>query len=176
MNITKNSVVGIGYTLRDTNNQFIDSTPGSNPLVYLHGYENIIPGLERALEGKVEGDNFKITVPAAEAYGNREAELITQVSLDCFEGVPKVEAGMQFEAQTSGGYRLVTVTEVSDNVVTVDGNHPLAGQDLRFDVTVMSVREASADELACGHPHHAHGHDHGDCDSCNGCGGSCCGN
>jgi FKBP-type peptidyl-prolyl cis-trans isomerase SlyD len=173
VNITKNLVVGIGYTLKDTKDQLIDFTPGSEPLVYLHGHENIIPGLERALEGKAEGDHFTITVSAADAYGDRDEGLITQVGLDRFDEVQEVKAGMQFGAQTPEGYRIVTVTGVAGDVVTVDGNHPLAGKDLRFDVTVMSIREAGADELACGHPHHAHGD--GDCGCCDGCGNSCCG-
>lgn len=175
MNITKDLVVGIAYTLTDTRDQFIDSASGSGPLVYLHGYENIIPGLERALEGKAEGDNFKITVPAVDAYGSRNEELVLRLPLERFEGVQDVEKGMRFSAQTSDGYQAVIVTGVAGNVVTVDANHPLAGEDLRFDVTVMSVREANAEELVRGHPRGAYGHDCGECCTCGGCGESCCG-
>jgi FKBP-type peptidyl-prolyl cis-trans isomerase SlyD len=176
MNITKNLVVGIGYTLTDTRDQLIDSTSGSGPLVYLHGYENIIPGLERALEGRAEGDNFKITIPAADAYGSRSEELVLRLPLERFEGIQDVERGMRFRAQTSDGYQTVIVTGVAGNVVTVDANHPLAGEDLRFDVTVMSIREASAEELAHGHPRDAYSRGCGGCCTCEGCGESCCGN
>lgn len=173
MNITKDRIVGIGYTLTDTENQLLDSTPGSDPLIYLHGHENIIPGLERALEGKSEGDTFKITIPAADAYGNRDERLIIQVPRDRFEGVEGVEKGMQFEAETADGSRIVTVTGITGSTITVDGNHPLAGMDLNFDVTVMNVREASDEEIVHGHPHHAHSHEN--CGGCDGCGNSCCG-
>jgi FKBP-type peptidyl-prolyl cis-trans isomerase SlyD len=169
MNIAKNRVVSIDYTLTDKDNQFIDSTSGADPLAYLHGYENIIPGLERALEGKEEGDSFKITIPSGDAYGNRDEALVMRVPLDRFEGTGEIEEGMQFEAKTPAGYRIVTVTQVEDHIVTVDGNHPLAGMDLTFDVTVTGIREANTEELAHGHVH-AH-HHHESCDGCGGCDG-----
>jgi FKBP-type peptidyl-prolyl cis-trans isomerase SlyD len=175
MNIAKNRVVSIDYTLKDDNDQFIDSTSGSDPLDYLHGYDNIIPGLEQALEGKSQGDKLNVKVPAADAYGLRDDKLVSTVPLDRFDGADAVEEGMQFEAQTPDGYRIVTVTKVEDNQVTIDGNHPLAGLNLNFDVTVTAVREANAEELAHGHVHsHGHGHDHEhggheNCDECGGC-------
>jgi FKBP-type peptidyl-prolyl cis-trans isomerase SlyD len=175
MNIEKNRVVSIDYTLRDDKNNVIDSTSGSEPLEYLHGFENIIPGLERALEGKVQGDHIVANIPAADAYGARNDKLVTEVPLDKFDGVESVEEGMQFEAQTPDGYRIVTVVKVADDTVTIDGNHPLAGFDLNFDVTVTGVRAANAEELIHGHVHSAHDHDHGhvheDCDECGGCDG-----
>jgi FKBP-type peptidyl-prolyl cis-trans isomerase SlyD len=168
MNITKNRVVSINYTLTDDHNNIIDSTSGSEPLDYLHGFENIIPGLERALEGKNQGDQFSVTIPAADAYGERDDKLIIDVPLDRFQGVDSVKKGMQFHAQTSGGFRMVTVTKVAGENVTIDGNHPLAGLDLTFDVTVNAIREANAEELAHGHVHSPeHGHSH---DGCGGCG------
>jgi FKBP-type peptidyl-prolyl cis-trans isomerase SlyD len=169
MHIIKDRVVGIGYTLRDAQNQFVDASPGTEPLVYLHGHENILPGLERVLEGKSEGDVFTVTLTAADAYGERDEHLIVQVPLENFEGAGAVNAGMQFEADTPDGFRVVTVTQVEGSTVTVDANHPLAGMDLTFDVTVVSVREASPEEISHGHPHHAHGHHH-HCDGCGGCG------
>jgi FKBP-type peptidyl-prolyl cis-trans isomerase SlyD len=178
MNIAKNRVVSIAYTLKDDNDQLLDSTSASEPLEYLHGYENIIPGLERALEGKSQGDKFSVKVPAADAYGLRDDKLVTTVPLDRFDGADTVEEGMQFEAQAPDGYRLVTVTKVDGEQVTIDGNHALAGLDLNFDVTIAAVREANAEELAHGHVHshgHHHGHDeheHEDCDGCGGCGGN----
>jgi FKBP-type peptidyl-prolyl cis-trans isomerase SlyD len=170
MNIAKNMIVSFDYTLTDDNNQILDSSSDSEPLVYLHGYGNIIPGLEEAMEGKVTGDSFKIHVPAARAYGERDEKLITQIPKDRFEG-ETVEEGMQFQAQTPDGYRVVTVTEVAGDQVTIDGNHPLAGTDLNFDVAVKDIREASEEEIAHGHPHHEHDHHHDDGEECDGCGG-----
>jgi FKBP-type peptidyl-prolyl cis-trans isomerase SlyD len=193
MNVTKNRVVSINYTLTDDHNNIIDSTSGSEPLDYLHGFENIIPGLERVLEGKNQGDQFSVTIPAADAYGERDSKLLVDVPLDRFQGVDSVKKGMQFHAQTPDGVRMVTVTQVAGETVTIDGNHPLAGLDLTFDVTVNAVREANAEELAHGHVHaheHGHSHDHGGCcasgggcepgacdtgSGAQGCGG-CCGN
>jgi FKBP-type peptidyl-prolyl cis-trans isomerase SlyD len=166
MNITKNLVVSIGYTLKDTDNQIIDSVSVSDPLVYLHGYENIIPGLEKALEGKAVGDTFDITIPASQAYGERNEELVVELPLDRFED-ERVEAGMQFQAQTEAGYQIVTVAGVSNDIVTVDGNHPLAGRELNFNVTVADIREAEPEELAHGH---THSHVHDDCGGCDRCG------
>jgi FKBP-type peptidyl-prolyl cis-trans isomerase SlyD len=169
MNITKNKVVSIDYTLTDNDNQLLDSTSGADPLDYLHGYENIIPGLERALEGKAQGDSFKINIPAVDAYGERDDRLVVQVPLDRFEGAGTIETGMQFEAQTADGSRMVTVTQVTEKAATVDGNHPLAGVDLNFDVTVTAIRDANEEELAHGHVHGHDHHEHENCDECGGC-------
>lgn len=166
MKVEKDRVVAIDYTLSDDNNQVIDSSSGAGPLEYLHGHSNIIPGLERALEGREAGDKITVTVPAGDAYGERDEKLVMNVPLSRFEGVEPLEEGMQFEAHTPEGRRVVTVTGVGGEKVTVDGNHPLAGKDLNFDVTVKSVREAKAGELSHGHVHspdheHGHGHSHG---------------
>lgn len=168
MQITKNRVVGIGYTLRDAQNQFIDASSNFDPLVYLHGYGNIIPGLEKALEGKIEGDAFNVTIAAGDAYGERDETLVVRVPLKNFEGTGAIKAGMQFAADTPDGSRMVTVTQVEGSTVTVDANHPMAGLDLTFEVTVVSVREASPEEISHGHPHHPCGHHQ--CDGCGGCG------
>jgi FKBP-type peptidyl-prolyl cis-trans isomerase SlyD len=186
MNITKNRVVSINYTLTDDNNNIIDSTAGSESFDYLHGFENIIPGLERALEGKNQGDQFSVTVPAAAAYGERDDKLVIDVPLDRFQGADAVKKGMRFHARTPEGVREVTITKVAGETVTIDGNHPLAGLDLTFDVTVNAIREARAEELEHGHVHSpGHEHSHGGCGGCGsgecesggsgGCGG-CCGN
>jgi FKBP-type peptidyl-prolyl cis-trans isomerase SlyD len=177
MNVAKNRVISISYTLTDDNNRIIDSTSGSESFDYLHGFENIIPGLEQALEGKNQGDRFSVTIPAAKAYGERDNRMILDVPRNRFQDAESVKKGMQFYVETAQGVQLVTVTQVADQTVTIDGNHPLAGLDLTFDVTVDGVREASAGELAHGHIH-AHGHSHEDCGDCEsgseGCGG-CCG-
>ncbi|MDR0689765.1 MAG: peptidylprolyl isomerase [Spirochaetaceae bacterium] len=170
MQITKNRVVGIGYTLWDAQNQFIDAASNFDPLVYLHGYGNIIPGLEKALEGKTEGDAFNITIAADDAYGKRDEKLVGRFPRKNFEGIGTVKAGMRFAADTPEGSRMVTVTQVEGSAVTVDANHPMAGLDLIFEVTVVSVREAGPGEISQGHPHHAHGHCRHQCDGCGGCG------
>ncbi|GHT99730.1 peptidyl-prolyl cis-trans isomerase [Spirochaetia bacterium] len=162
MNIAKNRVVSIDYTLTDKDNEVLDSTSGAEAFEYLHGYENIIPGLEKALEGKTVGDSLKITIPAAEAYGEQDDTLIVSVPLDRFEGAGSIEAGMQFEAQTPDGCRMVTVTGVTEKTATVDGNYPLAGMDLTFDVTVKAIRDALPEEVSHGHVHGPHGHDEHD--------------
>ena len=165
MTIAKDRVVSIDYTLTNASGEVLDSSAETGPLAYLHGNDNIIGGLEKALEGKAEGDAFKVTVAAAEAYGERDESLVVNVPLDRFQGAGDVEAGMQFEAETAEGSRLVTVTKVAAGMATVDANHPLAGMDLNFDVKIMAIREASAEELQHGHPHVEH-------QGC-GCGGSC---
>jgi len=163
MNIAKDCVVSIDYTLTDPDGQILDTSAGAGPLSYLHGNDNLIPGLEKALEGKTAGDSFKVTVPAAEAYGLRDEQLVINVPLDRFQGAGTVEAGMQFEAETADGSRIVTVTKVANGMATVDANHPLAGMDLTFDVKVVDVRAATAEELEHGHPHM---HDDGCGDDC----------
>jgi FKBP-type peptidyl-prolyl cis-trans isomerase SlyD len=171
MNIVKDRVVSISYTVKDDKNKFIDSTGEKDSLDYLHGHENIVPGLERALEGKKAGDRLTVSLSAAEAYGEWDEKLVSQIALDRFEGVESVETGMQFEAWTAAGYRIVTVTGVEGSSVTIDANHPLAGKNLCFDVTVAAVREAQPEELRHGHTHGAccGEHDHG---CCGGCGSS----
>jgi FKBP-type peptidyl-prolyl cis-trans isomerase SlyD len=162
MKVEKNYVIAIDYTLTDDTNQVIDSSSGQEPLEYLHGHGGIIPGLERALEGREAGDKITVTVSAGDAYGERDEKLVMNIPLSRFDGVEPVEKGMQFEAQTPDGHRVVTVTGVNDKTVTIDGNHPLAGMDLNFEVTIKSIREANAEELSHGHVHsHGHGHGHG---------------
>lgn len=153
MNISKDHVVSIDYTLTDDKGQVLDTSSGNGPLSYLHGANNIIIGLEKALEGKTEGDALQVNVPAAEAYGVRNEQLVMNVPLDRFQGTDSVEAGMQFQAETPEGARLITVTKVQNGMATVDANHPLAGMDLNFDVKVVAIRAASATELEHGHPH-----------------------
>lgn len=160
MQITKNTVASIDYTLTDPNGQVIDSSKGRAPLEYLHGASNIIPGLESALEGKAEGETIVVQVPAAQGYGARDPNLIQPVPRSNFKGVNEIKAGMQFQAQTPQGPRVVTVTGVDDQNVTVDANHPLAGVDLKFDVKVVGVRAATPEELQHGHAHGAGGHHH----------------
>ncbi len=153
MQIAKNAVVAIDYTLRDTDGEVIDASPEGQPLQYLHGAGNIIPGLEKALEGKAAGDDLDVSIPPAEAYGERDERLQQDVPKSMFEGVEDIQAGMRFQAQTQSGPQVVTVAAVSGDQVTVDANHPLAGQTLNFKVKVSDVRAASDEEIEHGHVH-----------------------
>jgi FKBP-type peptidyl-prolyl cis-trans isomerase SlyD len=160
MQIAKDTVATIDYTLTGPDGQVIDSSRGRAPLAYLHGASNIIPGLETALEGKSAGDDVNVTVPAGQGYGERDPNLVQPVPRSSFQGVAEIKKGMQFQAQTPGGARIVTVVDVDPQNVTVDANHPLAGIDLKFDVKVVNVRQATAEELSHGHVHGPGGHQH----------------
>jgi FKBP-type peptidyl-prolyl cis-trans isomerase SlyD len=150
MEITDARVASIHYTLTDDGGEVIDKSPESQPLRYVHGTGNIVPGLEKALAGKQAGESLKVDVKPEEGYGPRNEGLVQIVPRDVFEGVDKVEPGMQFHAQSKRGPLLVTVVEVGDGQVTIDGNHPLAGRTLHFDVEVADVRDASDEEKQTG--------------------------
>src|SRR5215218_3099390 len=141
MQIAKNTVATIDYTLTDPNGQVIDSSQGREPLAYLHGAANIIPGLENALEGKSLGETINVTIAPDQGYGQRDPALVQPVPRTNFKGINDIQPGMQFQAQTPQGARVVTVVAVDPENVTVDANHPLAGVELKFDVTVKGVRE-----------------------------------
>jgi len=150
MEITDARVASIHYTLTDDDGKVIDKSPESQPLSYFHGAGNIVPGLEKALSGKQAGDSVKVDVEPEEGYGPHNAALVKDVPRELFQGVDKVEPGMQFHAQSERGPLLVTVVEAGDETVRIDGNHPLAGKTLHFDVSVVDVREASEQEKAEG--------------------------
>lgn len=150
MQIAENTVVSIDYTLRNNQGETLDTSEGREPLSYLHGHDQIVPGLEKALEGGSAGDELSVTVPPEEGYGPHRDELVQQVPRSAFDGVDKVEPGMQFQAESSAGPMIVTVKEISEDTVTVDGNHVLAGQELLFSVIVQDVREATEAEISEG--------------------------
>lgn len=150
--IQANSVVSIHYTLTDEDGAQLDSSQGSDPLVYLHGAGNIIPGLENALSGKAVGDNLKVTIEPAEAYGEYQDAMVQSVPRQLFDANQDLQPGMRFQAQTDNGPMSVVITEVNEETVSVDANHPLAGKTLHFDVTVTDLRDATDDEKAHGHP------------------------
>lgn len=160
MTIEKDKVVSIDYTLTGDNGETIDSSAGREPLSYIQGHQNIIPGLEKELEGKTVGDKLTAVIPPEEGYGKFQESLIQEVSKDVFQGVDKIEVGMQFQAQMENAPVVVTVTQVEDDKVTIDGNHPLADQTLNFDVEVKNIREATEEELSHGHIHGPDGHHH----------------
>jgi len=161
MQIARHKVVRIDYTLTDPNNQVLDTSSGGEPLSYLHGARNIIPGLESALEGKRAGDTLNVRIEPAEAYGERDDRLVQMVPREMFEDSDQIQAGMQFQsADPEGNVAVVTVVSVTADTITVDANHPLAGMPLTFDVTVVDVRDASAEEIEHGHVHEPGGHHH----------------
>ena len=160
MKIAKNKVALIDYILTDNEGEMIDSSEGAGPLAYLHGAGNIVEGLEEALIGKEAGDKVKASIEPAKAYGERHEDMKQDVPKDLFGGVENIEVGMQFQSETDEGPVLVTVMAISEEMVTVDGNHPLAGVHLNFDVTVREVREPTAEELEHGHVHGEGGHQH----------------
>lgn len=154
MQIAKDTVVSFDYELTNDQGEVIDSSQGSQPLTYLHGQGNIIPGLESALEGKDSGEQLKVSIPPAEAYGERRDDLQQTVEREKFGEIDDLQVGMRFQVPTNTGQPLVVkVVEVQDDTVTVDGNHELAGETLHFDVTVRDVREATDDEKSHGHVH-----------------------
>jgi len=158
MQIAANRVAYIHYTLTDDGGNVLDSSSGGEPLMYLHGSGNIVPGLEKALEGKATGDSFKVSVSPAEGYGARDEALVQQVPRRAFKGVRDLQPGMRF--QTQGAHGTFTVKQVSGDMVTVDGNHALAGQTIHFAIEVTKVRDATAEEVMQGHAHGAGGHHH----------------
>lgn len=161
MLIGANKAVSIDYTLTNDAGEVIDSSAGGAPLVYLHGAGNIISGLEKALEGKQGGDQVIVAIEPEDAYGEYSPELVATLNRAMFEGVDELEVGMQFHASgPDGGMQIVTIRDVEGDDVIVDGNHPLAGQRLNFDVKIVSVREASEEEIAHRHIHGEGGHHH----------------
>ncbi|MDR9467781.1 peptidylprolyl isomerase [Marinospirillum sp.] len=160
MQVAANKVIAIHYTLTNGDGQVLDSSQGGNPLSYLHGHSNIIPGLEAQLEGKAAGEEFEVTVEPADGYGERDDNLVQQVQREAFQGVEKVEPGMQFQTQGPGGEMVVTVIEANDENVTIDANHPLAGVSLNFKGSIESVRDASEEEVQHGHAHEGDMADH----------------
>ncbi len=158
MSIKKDSVVTFNYTLKDDAGAVIDSSAPGEPLAYLHGHGNLVPGLERELEGKNAGDKLTAKVTPGEGYGERNKDLIQKIPRRSLKGIDKITVGMRLHAQTQEGPRPVIVTAVTGDMVTIDGNHPLAGQNLNFDIELVEVREATAEELAHGHVHGPGGH------------------
>ncbi|WP_392561385.1 peptidylprolyl isomerase [Orbus sturtevantii] len=163
MKIAKNSVVSLAYQVKTKDGVLVDEATAVAPLEYLHGAGNLIKGLEDALVGHQAGDKFDVEVSSNNAYGDYNDNLVQQVPRDVFVGVDELEVGMRFLADTEHGPVPVEITAIDGNNITVDGNHMLAGQDLKFNVEVINVREATDEELTHGHVHGEHGHHHGCC-------------
>jgi len=170
MKITKDHAVSFDYKVRNSRSEVLDSSEHGGPMAYLHGYTSIVPGLEKALEGKAAGEQLEVVVPPVEAYGLRDERRMAEVPRDIFPAGADIKPGMRFRAQRDDGADNVLVIAVTDSTVTVDANHPLAGETLTFDVTIREVRPATAEEISHGHVHHAHSHQEED--GCCGGGGS----
>ncbi|WP_438864236.1 FKBP-type peptidyl-prolyl cis-trans isomerase [Neptunicella sp.] len=159
MKISQNSVVTMHFTVSSEDGVQIDSSRKGEPMMYIQGTRYMIQGLEEAVEGKQAGDSFALSVEPEKAYGQRHDQLVQVVPKSMFEGMD-VEVGMQFRAGTDDGEQSVSVIDVTEDEVVVDGNHPLSGLTLNFEIEILDVREATAEELSHGHVHSAGGCGH----------------
>jgi len=160
MKIEKNTVAQFIYRLKDDAGNELESTEAGHPVAYLHGHDNMLEGLEKELEGKSAGDNFSVTLAPADAYGERSDASEQRVPIKHLQGAKKWKPGMIAIVQTDQGQRQVTVVKAGKFMVTVDTNHPFAGKTLTFDIDVLDVREATAEEQTHGHAHGVGGHQH----------------
>jgi len=155
--VKKGRVISLDFTLKDEQGEMLDQSTEGQPLEYLHGASDVIAGLEKALEGHQLGEHIRVVIPPADAYGEYEVSLVDEVSRDQFPGIDDIQPGMQFQTQMDDGApMIINVTAVDGDKIIVDGNHPLAGMTLVFEVDIIDIREAAEDELAHGHVH-AHG-------------------
>jgi FKBP-type peptidyl-prolyl cis-trans isomerase SlyD len=161
MQATQGMVVTMHYTLTDDDGQVLDSSSGGDPLSYLHGHGNIIRGLEQVLEGNAAGFQSKVTIEAGDGYGERRDDMIVTASRDQFDPAMELKSGLQVMAEGPNGPVVFTIDEVTETEVTLDGNHPLAGKRLHFEVEITDIRKASGEELEHGHVHGPGGHNHG---------------
>jgi FKBP-type peptidyl-prolyl cis-trans isomerase SlyD len=162
LKIGKNSVVRFEYTLKNDKGEVLDSSQGAEPLAYLHGQGQIVPGLEEAMAGKAAGDKFDVKVAPGEGYGDRDEQAVFQVPRAKLpKGVdPKV--GMELGTRTPDGELMrLKIVKIEGDTVTVDANHPLAGENLNFNISIVEVRDATKEELDHGHAHGPEGHEHG---------------
>tara|TARA_B100001540_G_scaffold304456_1_gene314205 strand:- start:2805 stop:3287 length:483 start_codon:yes stop_codon:yes gene_type:complete len=160
LDIDRHSVALFHYTLCNTQGEELETSRGGEPTAYLHGAGNIIPGLERAMAGRAAGDTFSVTVEAADAYGERNPQRVQRVPIKHLLFKGKLRPGQVVQLNTSEGRRAVTVIKAGRHSADIDTNHPLAGQALQFDIEIVEVRAASAEEIAHGHAHGAGGHRH----------------
>jgi FKBP-type peptidyl-prolyl cis-trans isomerase SlyD len=160
MPIAQDSVVTIHYTLKDDAGEIIDSSVDAEPLPYLHGHGNLVPGLERELEGKNVGDKINVTVQPQDGYGEYDKKLVQRVPRRALQGISNLRVGLRLQMQSPEGPRTVVVTHLMGDMVTLDGNHPLAGKALSFEVEVTDIRQATEEELSHGHVHGPGDHHH----------------
>lgn len=160
MEISDQRVVTLHYILRNAAGEELERSSGDEPLAYLHGAGNIIPGLEKGLAGAAAGDKRTVNVPAEEAYGLRDPKLLQRLPRRAFKGVRNLHVGMRLQADGKGGPKPVIVTQIAGDMVTIDANHPLAGEALTFEVEIIEVRAATQEEMLHGHVHGPGGHHH----------------
>lgn len=158
MKVARDMVVTLHYILTDDNNDTLESTEDSEPFGYLHGHGNVIPGFENGLEGAEIGQKLHLTIYPAQGYGPRNAEAIVHVPRDQFDPEIGIDVGMQVQAEGENGPIVFTIKAITDSEVTLDGNHPLAGEVLHYDIEIIDIRPASDEELAHGHAHTGHQH------------------
>lgn len=152
MKISKNNVVQMHYKLTNKEGRLLDESD-DQPFAYLHGHGQIVPGLESQLEGKSKGDSLNVVVAPHDAYGEYSEDLLVSVEKSQLAEIPNLSVGMEVQGESPEGTNIFTVVEIKDDQVTLDGNHPLAGETLTFDVNIVSIREATEEELAHGHAH-----------------------
>lgn len=160
MQVSKGKVVTFHYSLSNERGDLLDRTSRAEPLSYIHGAGQLLDGIEAALEGASPGDHLEVILPPQQAYGMRKKEWVRIVPRAAFADVEQIEVGMHFQTEGPEGPFLVTVTKVEEEEVTIDANHPLAGETLHFSIDLLSVREPTPEELACGHAHGPGGHTH----------------
>ena len=160
MKVEKNKVVSIHYTLKSDNGEVLDSSEGKSPLPYVHGTGQLIPGLEKELEGKEPGTEMSVVIPPAEAYGEYNKESVFEVDKEGFQGEEELAVGLQVQLDTGNGQAVGVVTKIEGEKVTLNLNHPLAGATLHFEVKIEDIRDATAEELDHGHSHGEGGHQH----------------
>lgn len=160
MKVSKEAVVGFEYVLKDERGEILDQSGEGQPLYYIQGAGNIVPGLENAMEGRSAGDSFQVKVEPAEGYGERDEELVMTEPRKNFANIPELTVGMELEAETDAGPQVMVVTRIDDEEVELDANHPLAGSTLDFSIKLVEVRAATAEEKAHGHVHGPGGHHH----------------
>jgi FKBP-type peptidyl-prolyl cis-trans isomerase SlyD len=158
MQIANETAVWLQYTLRNDAGDVLDASEENEPLIYIHGQGDIVPGLEKALDGKEPGAKFSVTVSPEEGYGVRTNSKVQTVPRNAFEDDADIEPGTQFQAEGPDGLSIVTIVEVADDEVTIDANHPLAGENLHFEIEVVKVRAATPEEIEHGHVHEGHHH------------------
>ena len=157
MQIENNTVASLRYTLKNGKGELLDKADAQQPFVYLHGANNVVVGLEKHLAGKTVGDTLTAVVPPKEGYGLRDDRLTQEIPRKMFENMNEtmLVAGAQFEAQTDAGREIITIVKVSNDTINIDANHPLADETLHFDIEVLSLRAATAEEISHGHAHAA---------------------
>lgn len=160
MHIADDKVVSFHFTLTNDQGEVIESSRSQAPLTYLHGHGHLLASLEKALAGKASGEKFAVTLAPEEAYGQYDQALVQMVERSVFPGNTEIQVGMQFVAEFPNGERVFTITDIEEDRVTIDGNHPLAGETLSFDIEIVEIRDATEEELTHGHAHGPGGHRH----------------